>query len=91
MKKKLLSLFLASAMVVSIAACGNNGVTTNNAPENTGSTNEEVGDSSQEGSEQGGTKPTTPSGQLVIFFYMNKGTALSSLRKKESLSIIPLL
>ncbi len=66
MKKKLLSLFLASAMVVSIAACGNNGVTTNNAPENTGSTNEEVGDSSQEGSEQGGTKPTTPSGQLVI-------------------------
>lgn len=81
MKRKLLSVLLASAMLVSLTACGNsdNGAVTNNesaapktessAPAENNETEADAEEPSSEEAAQGettGERPTEPSGQLVI-------------------------
>ena len=77
MKRKLLSVLLASAMLVSLTACGNNdnGAVTNNesaAPQTESTapadndTDAEEPSSEEAPAEVSSERPTTPSGQLVI-------------------------
>ena len=79
MKRKLLSVLLASAMLVSLTACGNNdnGAVTNNesaapktestAPaDNDADADTEESQTEEAPAEVSSERPTTPSGQLVI-------------------------
>lgn len=79
MKRKLLSVLLASAMLVSLTACGNNdnGAVTNNedAASQTQAQTEAQGSASTDAAEpstdaagdtQAGDRPTTPQGQLIL-------------------------
>ena len=79
MKRKLLSVLLASAMLVSLTACGNNdnGAVTNNesaAPKTESTAPAEENDDAEASEpstestapEVSSERPTTPSGQLII-------------------------
>ena len=79
MKKKLLSVLLASAMLVSLTACGgnDNGAVTNNeseapqtestAPADNGDADAQTPETESTAPEAASTeRPTTPSGQLII-------------------------
>ena len=60
-KKKLLSLLLAGATVLSLAACGQQTVTTNPSD-----SNPPASPSQSQAADETATKPTEPTGQLVI-------------------------
>ena len=66
--KQIASLLLAGTMAVSLAACGGQGAVTNNADDsastNTGATSDTA--TSETSAEATSTRPTEPTGQLVI-------------------------
>ena len=63
-KRKLLSLLLTAVLAVSMVACGNQETVTNNA-QDSGNTQTE-GTTNTEGTTEESTRPTEPTGQLVI-------------------------
>lgn len=69
MKKKFLATLLTAAMVMSLAACGNQEQVTNNetaAPAESSTAAEESAESTETAAAEDAVKPTAPQGQLVI-------------------------